>query len=92
MKLNLEAKNREQQHIKAYLEENASDILAGKINNGVRIEKGGQILLNSKTLDGIMSYANDEAKKLVEKGANAACIVDDIVFGWAVHIFEDIII
>ncbi len=37
MKLNLEAKNREQQRIKAYLEKNASDILAGKINNGVRI-------------------------------------------------------
>ena len=34
MKLNLEAKTKEQQRIKAYLEENVSDILAGKINNG----------------------------------------------------------
>ena len=30
MKLNLEAKNREQKRIKAFLEENASDILAKK--------------------------------------------------------------
>ena len=89
MKLNLEAKNREQQRIKAYLEENASDILAGKINNGVRIEKDGKILLNRKTLDGFMSYANDEAKKLAEKGAKAACIDDNVVFGWAVHYFEE---
>lgn len=89
MKLNLEAKNREQQRIKAYLEENASDILTEKINNGVRIEKDGKILLNRKTLDGFMSYANDEAKKLAEKGAKAACIDDDIVFGWAVHYFEE---
>ena len=36
-----------------------------------------------------MSYANDEAKKLAEKGAKAACIDDDIVFGWAVHYFEE---
>ena len=89
MKLNLEAKNREQKRIKAYLEENASDILAGKINNGVRIEKDGKIFLNRKTLDGFMSYANDEAKKLAEKGAKAACIDDDVVFGWAVHYFEE---
>ncbi len=89
MKLNLEAKNREQQRIKAYLEENASDILAEKINNGVRIEKDGKTLLNRKTLDGFMSYANDEAKKLAEKGAKAACIDDTVVFGWAVHYFEE---
>ena len=89
MELNLEAKNREQQRIKAYLEENASDILAEKINNGVRIEKDGKILLNRKTLDGFMSYANDEARKLAEKGAKAACIDDAVVFGWAVHYFEE---
>ena len=89
MKLNLEAKNREQKRIKAFLEENASDILAEKINNGVRIEKDGKIFLNRKTLDGFMSYANDEARKLAEKGAKAACINDDVVFGWAVHYFEE---
>lgn len=90
MKLNLEAKTKEQQRIKTYLEENASDILAGKINNGVLIKKDGKILLNRKTLDGFMTYANEEAKKLVEKGAKAACIDDDVVFGWAVHYFEEV--
>ena len=89
MELNLEAKNREQQRIKAYLEENASDILAEKINSGVRIEKDGKILLNRKTLDGFMSFATDEARKLAEKGAKAACIDDAVVFGWAVHYFEE---
>ena len=89
MKLNLEAKNREQKRIKAFLEENASDILAEKINNGVRIEKDGKIFLNRKTLDGFMSYANDEAKKLAEKGVRYAMVGDDIVFGWAVHYFEE---
>ena len=87
--LNLEAKTKEQQRIKAYLEENASDILAGKINNGVLIKKDGKILLNRKTLDGFMSFATEEAKKLAEKGAKAACIDDDVVFGWAVHYFEE---
>lgn len=89
MELNLKAKNREQQRIKAYLEENASDTLTGKINNGVRIEKDGKILLNRKTLDGFMSFANEEARKLAEKGAKAACVDDDVVFSWAVHYFEE---
>ena len=89
MKLNLEAKTKEQQRVKAYLEENAFDILAGKINNGVLIKKDGRILLNRKTLDGFMSYANEEARKLAEKGAKAACVDDDVVFGWAVHYFEE---
>ena len=35
MKLNLETKNKEQELIKAYLEENASEALAEKSNNGV---------------------------------------------------------
>lgn len=89
MKLNLEAKTKEQQRIKAYLEENASDILAEKINNGVRIEKDGKILLNRKTMDGFMSFATEEARKQAEKGARYAMIEDDVVFGWAVHYFEE---
>ena len=89
MKLNLEAKTKEQQRIKAYLEENASDILAGKINNGVLIKKEGKILLNRKTLDGFMSFASGEAKKQAEKGARYAMVEDDIVFGWTVHYFEE---
>ena len=89
MKLNLEAKTKEQLRIKAYLEENASDILAGKINNGVLIKKDGKILLNRKTLDGFMSFASEEAKKQAEKGAKCAMVEDDVVFGWAVHYFEE---
>ena len=89
MKLNLEAKTKEQQRIKAYLEENTSDILAGKINNGVLIKKDGKILLNRKTLDSFMSFASEEAKKQAEKGARYAMVEDDVVFGWAVHYFEE---
>ena len=89
MKLNLEATTKEQQRIKAYLEENASEILAEKINNGVRIQKDGKMLLNKKTLDGFLKFACDEAKKQAEKGASCACIDDDVVFGWAVHYFEE---
>ena len=87
--LNLEAKNKEQQRIKAYLEENASDILAGKINNGVLIKKNGKILLNRKTMGGFMSFATEEARKQAEKGARYAMVEDDVVFGWAVHYFEE---
>ena len=87
--LNLEAKTKEQQRIKAYLEENVSDILAGKINNGVLIKKDGKILLNRKTLDGFMSFATEEARKQADKGARYAMVEDAVVFGWAVHYFEE---
>ena len=89
MKLNLDAKTNEERKVKAYLEINASDILAEKINNGVRIQKDGKLLLNKKTLAGFMKYACDEAKKQAEKGAHSACIDDDVVYGWAVHYFEE---
>lgn len=89
MKLRLEAKTKEQALVKAYLEENASDILADKINNGARIARDGAVLLNKKTLDGFMTYAADEARKLAEKGARFACVEDKTVCGWAVHYFEE---
>ena len=89
MKLYLEAGTREERRIKAYLEANASGMLAEKINNGVRIQKDGRTLLNKKTLKGFMKYAAEEAKKLAGKGAHAACVEDDVVYGWAVHYFEE---
>mgnify|MGYP005799310343 CR=1 FL=1 len=89
MRLNLEATTKEQQKIKAYLEANASDILAEKINNGVRIQKDGKTLLNRKTLVGFLKFACDEAKKQAEKGVQSACIDDTVVYGWAVHYFEE---
>ena len=88
-KLNLTATTKEEQKVKAYLEANASSTLAGKINNGVRIQKDGKTLLNKKTLAGFMKFACDEAKKQTEKGAQSACIDDDVVYGWAVHYFEE---
>lgn len=87
--LNLETKNKEQEIIKAYLEENASDILADKINNGVQIQKDNKTLINKKTLDTFMKYASEEARKVVTNGANSACIEDKTVFGWAIHYFEE---
>ena len=89
MKLNLEAKTKEQELVKAYLEENASEVLAEKINSGVRIEKDGKTLINKKTLDGFMKYASDEARKLASNGANSACVEDKVVYGWTVHYFEE---
>ena len=89
MKLNLQATTKEEQKVKAYLEANASEVLAEKINNGVRVQKDGKTLINKKTLAGFMKYACDEAKKQVEKGASSACIDDPVVYGWAVHYFEE---
>ena len=91
-KLNLEATSREQEIVKAYLEENASETLAEKINNGAPVEKDGKQLINRKTLDGFMRYVCDEARKLAAKGALSACVEDKIVFGWAIHYFEEDII
>lgn len=88
-KLNLEATSREQEIVKAYLEENASETLAEKINNGTPVEKDGKQLINRKTLDGFMRYACDEARKLAAKGASSACVEDMVVFGWAIHYFEE---
>lgn len=89
MKILLEAKNKAQERIKEYLENNASEILANKINNGVKIQKDGKTLLNKKDLNGFMKFASDEARKQAGSDASFACIDDDIVFGWATHYFEE---
>lgn len=89
MELNLKANTPEEQRILEYLQNNASETLAEKINNGTPFEKDGNPLLNKKTLSGFMKYACDEARKLAEKGANSACIDDATVYGWAVHYFEE---
>ena len=88
-KLNLEATSREHEIVKAYLEDNASETLAEKINNGTPIEKDGKQLINRKTLDGFMLYACAEARKLAAKGASSACVENKVVFGWAIHYFEE---
>ena len=65
--LNLQAESPEFQALKAYLEENVSEILADKINNGVKIEKDGKTLINKKTLETFMDYAHGQAKILQQR-------------------------
>ena len=89
MNLILETKTKSDEIIKAYLEENASQALANKINNGVMVEKDGKRLLNKKSLSSFNKYANEEARKIAEKGANGIYVDDDTVFGWAIHYFEE---
>lgn len=89
MQLNLTAQNKQEELILNYLQNNASETLADKINNGTPFEKDGKPLLNKKTLSGFMKYACDKARKLAEKGTNSACINDATVYGWAIHYFEE---
>ena len=89
MKLDLEAKNDAEKKVLEYLENNACEALAEKINNGTLHEKDGKNLINKKDLVGFLNYANDEARKLAEKGKNYACIDDQTVFGWTIHYFEE---
>ena len=89
MILQLEAKTEEQKLIKEYLENNADERLAYKINHGTKTNKDGKTLINKKDLDGFMNYAESEAKKLVAKGARSACVRSDVVFGWAMHYFDE---
>lgn len=88
-KLNLAAKGDDQIAVLNYLQQNATDVLADKINNGVQIVKDGVTLINKKTLDGFFRYATEEARKLVAKDARCACVLDRVVFGWAIHYFEE---
>ena len=61
--LNLTAMTTEEIIIKDYLENNATESLAEKINNGVHTEKDGKTLINKKTLEHFMEYAGKEAQK-----------------------------
>ena len=87
--LNLTANNEAEKRIKEYLENNVSEELANKINNGTSIIKDNKTLINKKTLSNFMNYANEEARKLAEKGARYACVEDNTVYGWAIHYFEE---
>ena len=89
MTLQLTATTTEEKVLLEYLEQNASEVLADKINNGTPVEKDGKKLVSRKTLTGFMKYATDEARKQAAKGATCACLHSDIVFGWAIHYFEE---
>lgn len=82
--LNLEVNNGSQKAVKEYLQENVSQVLADKINNGVRVEKDGKTLVNKKDLDGFWAYATNKAREL-----KSQYVENDTVFGWAVHYFEE---
>ena len=89
MTLHLTATTIEEKAIKEYLEQTVSEVLADKINNGVPVEKDGKKLISKKALTGFMEYATEEARKQAAKGATWACLHSDIVFGWAIHYFEE---
>ncbi|MGN1201321.1 MAG: hypothetical protein ACI4R8_03605 [Candidatus Caccovivens sp.] len=87
--LNLKTNNKAQEQIKEYLENNVSEILANKINNGVKITKDKKSLINKKDLDGFWQFATAEARKTAAKGASGTYVDNDTVFGWAIHYFEE---
>ena len=89
MTLNLTATTTEEKVLKEYLEQTVSEALVEKINNGVPVEKDGKKLVSRKTLAGFMEYATKEAQKQAIKGTRSACLHSDIVFGWAIHYFEE---
>lgn len=76
VKLKLTAENPTEQRILDYLIENASAVLAEKINAG------------KKTLAGAVNYATDEARKMAN-GSGCVCVDDATVFGWVIHFFEE---
>lgn len=75
MTLNLTAKGDNEKIILQYLENNVSDVLAEKINSG------------TKTLADCWKFITECARKQAKDGC--ACIRDDVVFGWAIHFFEE---
>ena len=87
--LNLSHKGTEQKKVYNYLCQNATQALVEKIEHGVRVQKDGKTLISTKTLDGFMKYASEQARKQAAKGANYAMIDDDVVYGWAMHYFEE---
>lgn len=87
--LKLTANTPSEQRILEYLQNNASETLAEKINNGTPFEKDGKPLTNKKSLSGFMKYACDEARNLAAKDETAACVEDSVVYGWAIHYFEE---
>ena len=82
--LNLKTKNGSQCRIKEYLEQHANPALAEKINNGARIEKEGNTLINKKDLDGFWAYA---CRKSRENGDDYT--ENETVFEWAMYYFNE---
>lgn len=75
MKIQLTANNAYETAVLKYLEENASDALVEKINSG------------NKTLEQCFAYIREQARNEAQSGC--AMIEDKVVYGWAIHFFEE---
>ena len=89
MELNLTPNDEQDEKVLYYLQNNASEMLASKINNGTPFEKDGKLLTNKKTLLDFAEYACKEAQSLSKKGAKWKMVDDQTVYGWAIHFFEE---
>ena len=89
IKLNIKANGIEQEKLKEYLENNASEMLAEKINNGVQVVKDNKTLINKKDLLGFWQYATNEARNTAKQGATGTFVDDNTVYGWLIHYFEE---
>lgn len=87
MKLNLVEESPAESQIKAYLEANASESLAAKINDGIRVEKDGKDLIAKKTLTGCLAFLCSQVRETAK--SKYACCTDEEIYGWAVHYFEE---
>lgn len=91
--LNLKANTPEEQIVLQHLIPQVNDVLAEKINNGVRIQKDGKTLINKKDLATFMQYTMEKAKKRLaenqRKGAQAVCVQGEDIMNWAIHYFEE---
>lgn len=74
--LKLTATTPTEKRVLDYLVQNASPVLAEKINAG------------TKTIKGALKYARSEAQKMAA-GEECICVEDATVFGWIVHYFEE---
>ena len=89
MELNLTPNDEQDEMVLYYLQNNASEVLANKINNGTPFEKDGKLLTNKKSLLDFAEYACKEAQSLSQKGAKWKMVDDQTVYGWAIHFFEE---
>lgn len=91
--LNLTASRPEQKILLAHLTPLVSDVLAEKINNGVKITKDGKELLGRKTLDTFMEYLIEEISKMKTakkyKRASVAGMEGNDILKRAIKYFED---
>lgn len=91
--LNLIANSADQKILLAHLTPLISEVLAEKINNGVKIMKDGKELLSRKTLDTFMEYLIDEIDKMKiakkYKRANVAGMEGTDIIKHAIHYFEE---